>query len=257
MYKDKMFGKIRIIEEPFPINNRNYCKAKCTWCGKEFTTQLRIVKKGKGCQCRYNNFELLNKKFGKLIITEIVDYRTIRCRCDCGNEKVFRKYNVLTGNSKNCGCEHYKSLLDRNFKHGKSRSRIYSTYLGMKGRCYNPNEYAYEWYGNKGIKLCDEWLGENGFMNFYNWAILNGYNDSLSIERIDINKNYCPENCKWIPLSEQLLNTSKTIKIESNGNIISVKELSKKYNIPKNTIYSRIKKLNKKDLKDSEIIWER
>lgn len=256
MYKNKVFGKIKILDEPYSINNRKYCKAKCSWCGKEFTTQLRTIKKGKGCGCKKNTLELLNKKFGDLEIIAI-EGRKAKCKCICCSIKYYDKYNLISGNSKNCGCKKRNNMIKRNIKHNMSNTRIYRIYQSMKKRCYNPKSHSYKWYGNKNIKLCEEWNCKNGFVNFYNWAIKNGYDDKLSIERIDINKDYSPNNCKWIELKEQLLNTSKTIKIiDKNNKIFTINDLSIKYNIPKSTLYNRAKKINKKIIMENEIIWE-
>lgn len=86
-------------------------------------------------------------------------------------------------------------------RHGFSGTRIYKTWRNMKSRCYNPNASKYYLYGGKGIKVCEEW--KNDFMSFYNWAMANGYKDDLTIDRIDSDKDYCPENCKWATVKEQ------------------------------------------------------
>jgi hypothetical protein len=97
-----------------------------------------------------------------------------------------------------------RRLVIVNIKHNKSNTRIYSIWKGMRYRCSNPNRPKYKHYGGKGISVSDEWTGENGFINFYNWSMENGYNDNLTIDRIDSNKNYSPENCQWISLLENI-----------------------------------------------------
>ena len=83
-------------------------------------------------------------------------------------------------------------------KHNLSKTRLYSIYSGIKQRCYNPNNQHYKWYGEKGITLCNEWSNENGLQNFIEWSLNNGYEENLSIDRINPDKNYSPDNCRWV-----------------------------------------------------------
>lgn len=99
--------------------------------------------------------------------------------------------------------------------HGKSNTRLYGIYRGMWCRCYNKNHEHYNQYGGRGITICDEWLHD--FMNFYKWAINNGYDDNLTIDRIDNNKGYSPNNCRWVNQKIQLRNRKNTVKINYNG----------------------------------------
>ena len=94
--------------------------------------------------------------------------------------------------------------------------------MKMKDRCYKKNVRAYNTYGARGIRICDEWL--NDFKVFYDWAMSNGYTDELTIERIDVNGNYCPENCTWIPLSEQSKNRTCVRKITFNNMTMTMAE---------------------------------
>lgn len=114
--------------------------------------------------------------------------------------------------------------------HGLSRTKIYKRWKTIKDRCYREKNNYYKHYGGRGIKMCQEWLDD--FMNFYNWAMANGYQDGLTIERIDVNGDYCPENCKWITLEEQALNKTNTRYLTYNGETKTLKEWEEETNLP-------------------------
>ena len=105
--------------------------------------------------------------------------------------------------------------------HGFSNTRLYTTWCGMKARCNNPKEKAYKYYGGKGIKIATEW--ENDFLQFRQWALQNGYNENLTIERIDVNGNYCPENCTFITMYEQAQNKRRNHIFYVNGKAMSAR----------------------------------
>lgn len=130
--------------------------------------------------------------------------------CDCGTEKTVMAHNILSGRTRSCGCR--SNEWKTRTKHGLHGTRIYQTYHDMKTRCLNPNNPRYHRYGGRGITICDEWL--SSFENFYEWAMENGYTDELTIERVDNDGNYCPENCKWATMAEQLQNRTFRKKAE-------------------------------------------
>lgn len=142
------------------------------------------------------------------------------CLCKCGKKTIGQKLTgIVQGTIKSCGCLKNEKAAERckklTYKHGKSKenNRLYRIWNGIKTRCYNINQASYKWYGQKGIKMCDEWLED--FQKFYDWSIENGYTDELTIDRIDSSKNYCPENCRWTSYREQALNRASTVRFKN------------------------------------------
>ena len=137
------------------------------------------------------------------------------CKCKCGNEKVVRSYHLRSGRVRSCGCLQKELLSKRvkehptfgNLKHGGKHTRLYRIWSNMKTRCNNPKTRAYKWYGAVGISVCSEWLN---FENFKNWALKSGYEENLTIERVNPFKDYEPSNCTWIPINEQRKNQRRS-----------------------------------------------
>lgn len=136
------------------------------------------------------------------------------CECECGSKKEINANSLKRNESKSCGCD--STLI----KHGFTNTRIYRIYRGILNRCLNKNVKNYNNYGGRGITLCKEW--KEDFLNFYNWSIENGYEDHLTIDRIDNNGNYEPDNCKWSNDEEQCNNRRSNVRVEINGEIHTV-----------------------------------
>ena len=118
-------------------------------------------------------------------------------------------------------------------------ARLVRIHKSIKTRCFNKNVKCYAHYGGRGITVCDEWLGINGGLNFIKWAKENGYRDDLTIDRIDVDKGYSPDNCRWATWNEQRNNTTRSIRIIIGSEILSPKEVSVRYGIPVNTVRAR------------------
>ena len=122
-------------------------------------------------------------------------------KCDCGKEKILEKAKVVNGSTLSCGCYAIEKVKEYNTTHHLTKTRLYRIWLGMKSRCYNNKKKDYKNYGGRGIKVCTEWKSD--FMNFHSWAMDNGYSDNLTIDRIDVNGNYEPSNCRWVDMKVQ------------------------------------------------------
>lgn len=183
---------------------------------------------------------LLGKRFGNL--TVIADAGTIEmwngkysawhCKCDCGNEVDVITHFLVNGHKKSCGCRRSECLREIASTHKLSKTRAYKIYYGMQQRCYNPKNTAYERYGGRGIDICPEWLGEDGFLHFYEWCLSHGYREDakgyeLTIDRIDGSKGYSPDNCRWATWSEQTNNTTQNVHLEYNGETHTLAEWAK------------------------------
>lgn len=198
--------------------------------------------------------DLTGQKFGRLTVlgkTENKKYGKILwdCQCECGNHKETISSCLRNGDVKSCGCLQRETRrnnalrLDKvRVKHGMSNSRLYRIYHNMVSRCYRKSINGYENYGGRGIRVCEEWLGKDGFVNFMEWALHNGYDDTLTIDRMDSNGNYEPDNCKWATNKEQANNTRATLFLEYNGVIHSLTEWAEITGLIKGTIYSRMRK---------------
>lgn len=157
------------------------------------------------------------------------------CRCECGNEIAVRHYALLRGNTKSCGCLSKEIHSKQN---GLSSTRLYNVWRGIKKRCYNKNNHAYENYGGRGIYMCDEW--RNNFLSFYNWSIQNGYKEGLTIDRIDNNLGYSPENCRWVTSKAQANNTRSNHIVEYDGKRLTLTQWSEKTGISRDVIKRRL-----------------
>lgn len=184
--------------------------------------------------------DITGERFGKLTVlgkSKMQDGNGLLwdCLCDCGNKKTVRGFNLRKGKTKSCGC--IRKEKPNGEKHGMSNSRLYSVWSNMKTRCCNKNNRAYPRYGGRGIKVCDEW---NNPESFIEWALDNGYSDKLTLDRIDNDGNYCPNNCRWVSMKDQENNTSRNVLIEFNGELKTFSQWCENFNLPYNTVHKRV-----------------
>ena len=161
------------------------------------------------------------QKYGRLTpIQYDSGFKKWECVCECGTLVFVKSAALNNGNTRSCGC--LQKDISRNIgtKHGMSDSKLQRVWSGMKQRCYNPNNKSYHYYGGKGIKVCDEW--KEDFQAFYDWAMSNGYKEGLTIDRIDVNGNYEPSNCRWVTQKQN--NENRRLVRLKNGQYASVKQ---------------------------------
>ena len=195
---------------------------------------------------------LVGKRFGKLTVLETLtekENKTNRCycicKCDCGKITKTRREQVLSGHTKSCGCLQKEIARKSLTTHKLSRTRIYRIWWNIKRRCEANNQYTYKYYGGRGIKVCEEWLAD--FMNFYKWAMANGYREELTIDRIDVNGNYEPKNCRWEDMKVQSNNTRKNHFVEYKNEKHTIAEWSRILGLTYDAFRYRIKRNGIKD----------
>lgn len=192
----------------------------------------------------------LGKRFGRLTVIGTAEPYIRRngssetvsiVRCDCGKIMHVRNCSLTSGLTRSCGCLKMELTAARNKKRsvtGMSHSRIYSIFMGMHARCENPKHVAYKNYGEKGIAVCYEW---RAFKAFYEWAIANGYDDILTIDRIDSYLGYCPSNCRFVTMAEQERNKPSVTKFAFGGRELTIPQIADEIGISKQSLYTRIK----------------
>lgn len=227
------------------------CKCTCGKCnGFEREVVEKLLKNGtsRGCKLSYQRKkkeptykkDLKGKTFGKLTVKEFYKREGRNtlwiCECECGNTKITSTNTLMAGDCRSCGCL-------QNKKHDDNYKRLFNIYHAMIRRCYAKKHIHYKNYGGRGIKICDEWLDkENGFLNFYNWAIQNGYNNNLTIDRIDNNGNYEPSNCRWTTYKEQGNNRNNNKIIKAFGKEKTIAEWSEETGLKHTTIRMRLER---------------
>lgn len=178
--------------------------------------------------------DLTGRKFGRLTVIENAGrdrHRCVlwRCRCECGCETIVTSSHLISGFTKSCGCYRREVTRDRKTIHGHRYERLYGIWKNMKSRCNNPDDSHYGSYGERGIFVCDEW--ENSYDNFSEWAVNNGYDDELTIDRINNDDGYYPDNCRWADRFVQANNKQTSRYVTYNDVTHTISVWSRLFNI--------------------------
>lgn len=189
------------------------------------------------------HYDLAGQRFGRLVAVKMVGKASggtalWECICDCGKKHIVRSASLRNGDTQSCGCLHREGLVKRNTVHSHRDTRLYGIWNKIKDRCFNPNCKRFSDYGGRGITVCREW--KDSFQAFFDWAMENGYKDSLTIDRKDPNGNYEPTNCRWSTYKEQGNNKRNNRLITVHGKTHTVGEWASIVGIKYSTLYSRI-----------------
>lgn len=182
---------------------------------------------------KFNRWTVLAKCEDSMVCPSGSKHTRYLCECECGKRKKVLKNHLLDGTSKSCGCFKKKN------RPTDIHTRLYTIWGNMVNRCTNPNNPAYANYGGRGINVCDQW---RNFHEFKKWSMNNGYDDSLSIDRINNDDGYNPENCRWADCFVQSNNTRRNRWISYDGESHTVGEWSKILNIPYKDLHARIQR---------------
>lgn len=249
------YGKLTVVRYHGKDNG-----GKTSWeclceCGETIIVRSNSLQSGntRSCGCYHreiviNRFEdsrlnMVGKQFGRLVVESVAEVKNgstrYNCKCNCGSTVTLSSGVLSSGHTKSCGCLEVESRIT----HGLSDHPLYKVYSNMKSRCYRTNGLSFHRYGGRGIVVCDEWL--NDFNAFYNWAINNGYEPGLTIERSNNDDGYNPNNCIWAGRKDQARNRHTTkISVDIASNIRSDTrpnpEIAREYGLDSSTI-SRIK----------------
>lgn len=218
---NQRFGKLVVLERDF---SGQKSKKRCFWkcqcdCGNFSVVSSAHLRSGniKSCGCaRYH--DLTGMRFGRWTVLERSNRTTSQlwlCKCDCGTIKKVQHTSLTNGASTSCGCYQKEVTSKRLTTHNMSKTRLYNIYHDIIDRCNNEKNKRYKDYGGRGIKVCVEW--EQSFCNFKNWSLSNGYDENLTIDRINNDGPYSPGNCRWATKEQQVNNKRNTIYFEFLG----------------------------------------
>ena len=197
---------------------------------------------------------IIGNRYGRLVVIGYADdvirpngkpRKRCICKCDCGNEKIVYSESLTGGRTISCGCYQKEQAVKANTKHGYTNTRLYNVWCSMKRRCFSETDVNYRLYGGRGITMCDEW--KDNFETFHDWAIENGYDENAkrgeyTIDRIDVNGNYEPENCRFVNQKAQMNNVRYNHILTYNNETHTIAEWADILHVPAQRITNRIDK---------------
>ena len=259
----KRFGKWTVLHRDIEKKSSNvYWVCQCD-CGTVKSVNGTTLRRGMSASCGCDSGRLYSEKkmhnltglqFGKLTVLGRLPHEPHKplrweCQCDCGNIVYIKTANIYKQRS--CGCAgretRKKNFLDKAERFGSSKDRLYRVWLGMRYRCFYQKDKYYMDYGGRGITICDEWLGPEGYTNFRLWAYQNGYDDTASfqqctLDRIDVNGNYEPTNCRWVDIKSQANNKRNTPYYTIGDITKSLSEWCDTFGVSHSLVSSRVRR---------------
>ena len=189
--------------------------------------------------------DMTGQRFGKLLVSAPAPSNAAGqarwvCQCDCGQTITTLGHSLRGGHCQSCGCTRNEKITNLRKTHGESNTRLFSIWMCMRQRCSDKNNTDYASYGGRGISVIDEW--EHDFTTFRDWAMENGYDDSLTLDRIDVNGNYEPSNCRWADAYTQAANKRNAHLVEYHGEVGALDPMCRKLNINSKTVRLRMRK---------------
>ena len=245
----KRFGNLTVVDFDHVNKHRSTCWLCECDCGNRVIVSRNSLTSGNtiSCGCRQHGpkrEDITGERFGRLTVIRFdhVDkYRNSYwlCECDCGTKTIVTRGGLISGNTTSCGCYNKDRVRECVTTHGMSGSSLYKVWRDIRTRCENENSTAYHRYGGRGIDVCDDW---KQFENFKDWAADSGYDKGLTIDRIDNDQGYYPENCRWVDWRTQGNNRSTNHILEYNGISHTIMEWSELLGIKYSTLWARIRR---------------
>ena len=243
----RRFGKLVVVERAGSnANGRALWNCLCD-CGKSVVVKGNALLSGntRSCGC-LNRPDIAGKRFGRLTAIRIDAGKSDShnkfwiCKCDCGRESSVSRSNLVSGATASCGSKRCRNVRKI---HGGSNERLYNVWVDMRGRCASPQNINYSRYGGRGIKVCPEW--DKSYLAVRDWALATGYDETAprgqcTIDRIDVNGNYCPKNCRWADITMQNRNKRTSRNIKCFGETKMLSEWAAEYGISPETLAKRL-----------------